>query len=706
MPISRPENAQTLHASGSRRQSQLVICRGATLRRWPPVFVASLLSWTLPAAGQEPIEEIQVTATRRPAAVSEVSAALTVVSAGEIARAKLVTDALAARPGVFLQQTTPGQGAAIIRGLKGSEVLHLVDGMRLNNAIFRNAPTQYMALVAPGSIDRVEVVRGAPASLYGSDAVGGVVHALSRIPAFDMAGARFDATLAFDTADQARMVRAAAEFGDESLAALFSGEYLETGNRRVGGGDRVVPSAYDARGARIAVSATPTDTERWLFDLQFAEQPMTPRVDELVPGFGQLEPSSSEFFFAPNQRLFAHVRHTRDDGLWGATWTFDAGWQRIVDDRMSRNYQSDIRRREGNRSDLAGLTLNANGNTGSGSWVAGVEYYYDRVASTRIEEDLVTGIETPVAARFPDGSTMTQAALFGSYSHRLNGRHTLSGGLRYSAIITRLPGGGTIPATDVDQDDVSADLGWLFDITDRTHITANLGFGFRAPNVFDLGTLGERPGNRFNIPNSDLQSEHITQFDLGLRHFGERWEIDVVVFALHYTDRIASVLTGEITPTGRAVIQSRNVDTADITGLELGGRLLLTDTLAADAVVNVVHGEQSEAAGVSVAGDRIPPVNGRIGLQYQWRDDLLIEPYVVFADAQDRLSPRDIIDPRIDPAGTPGWLTANLRVSWNASETWHITLQLENILDKRYRVHGSGIDSPGQNLYVGFTAGW
>jgi outer membrane receptor protein involved in Fe transport len=706
MPTSRPENAQKPQASGSRRQSQRVTRPGTHLRRWPRVVVAGLLLWTLPAAGQETIDEIQVTATRRPAAVREVSAALTVVTAEEIARAKLVTDSLAARPGVFVQQTTPGQGAAIIRGLKGSEVLHLVDGMRLNNAIFRNAPTQYLALVAPGSIERVEVLRGAPASLYGSDAVGGVVQAVSRIPAFETAGSRFDALLAFDTADQARTVRAAAEFGDESLAALVSGEYLETGNRRVGGGSRVVPSAYDAKGARIAVSATPSATKRWLFDLQYAEQPMTPRVDELVPGFGQVDPSSSEFFFAPNQRVFAHVRHTRDDGLWGASWTVDAGWQRIVDDRISRNYLSEIRRREGNRSDLAGLTVSANGDTQSGSWVAGIEYYYDRVDSTRIEEDLTSGVETRVASRFPDGSTMAQAALFGSTMHRLNARHTLTAGMRYSAVSTRLPAAGMIAATDVDQDDISADLGWLFDVTDRTQITANLGLGFRAPNVFDLGTLGERPGNRFNVPNPDLQSEHITQFDLGLRHYGERWEIDVVAFLLHYTDRIASVLTGDVTSTGRNVIQSRNVGTADIAGLELGGRLQLSDNLSADVVVNVVRGEQSDESGVMDPGDRIPPFNGRLGLRYQWRDGLMIEPYLVFADGQDRLSPRDIIDPRIDPAGTPVWATANLRLSWNASETWHITLQLENVLDKRYRVHGSGIDSPGQNLYVGFTAGW
>ncbi|MDH3441842.1 MAG: TonB-dependent receptor plug domain-containing protein, partial [Gammaproteobacteria bacterium] len=143
----------------SRTRSMYALPVALTLTVAAPVFAQAI---------DEPIEEIQVTATRRPADISEVSAALTVVTSDEIGRAKLMTDALAAKPGVFLQQTTPGQGAAIIRGLKGSEVLHLVDGMRLNNAIFRNAPTQYMALVAPGTVDRIEVVRGAPASLYGS----------------------------------------------------------------------------------------------------------------------------------------------------------------------------------------------------------------------------------------------------------------------------------------------------------------------------------------------------------------------------------------------------------------------------------------------------------------------------------------------------------------------------------------------------------
>jgi len=670
--------------------------------------VACLVPVASPAQdrAEEPIEEIQVTASRRPLGVSEVSAALTVVTAAEIGREKLVTDALAARTGVFLQQTTPGQGTPIIRGLKGSEVLHVVDGMRLNNAIFRNAPTQYFALVAPGTLERIEIVRGAPASLYGSDAVGGVVQALSRVPQFDAPGARGEAYIAADTADLGNIFRASTEFGDERLAFLASGEYLETGNRRIGGGTRVGPSGYTSKGARLAVSATPTGSEAWLFDLQLARQPATPRVDELVPGFGQTEPSSSEYLFAPNDRLFAHVRHTREDWLLGASWRFDAGWQRINDDRIARDYLDDIRRREQNSSDLLGFSVSVAGETGSASWVAGGELYHDEVASSRVEEDIVTGAASVVTPRFPDGSTMNQAAIYGSYSRHFNDRHTLTGGLRFSAIETRMPAAGVVPGANVSQDDVSADLGWVFAANAHTQVTANLALGFRAPNVFDLGTLGDRPGNRYNIPNPDLVSEHITHADLGIRHHGDRWQFEAVAFVLHYDDRIASVLTGAVTPDGRDVIQSRNVASAEIRGIEVGGRLSLTPSLDLDLVLNAVRGEQSDGSGSDEPADRIPPWNGRAGASWQWTPDLLVHAWVAFAASQDRLSGRDVRDSRIDPEGTPGWLTANLRVALDLGDRWQLGAALENLFDRRYRLHGSGIDAAGRNVVVSVRAAW
>jgi outer membrane cobalamin receptor len=672
-----------------------------------PVLIACALLPALARAGAteadgQAIDEIQVTATRRPAAIADVSAALTLIDADVIRRGKLVTDALAAEPGVFLQQTSPGQGAAIVRGLKGSEVLHLVDGFRLNNAIFRNAPTQYMALVAPGSVQRIEVVRGAPASLYGSDAVGGVVQLISRMPTFTAAGSRREIYLAYDSADLGKLLRASFDAGNEQLAGLISGEYLETGNRKTGGGTRIAPSGYEAKGARMALQAKPEDDQAWTLDVQFASQPATPRTDELVPGFGRTEPSSAEFLFAPNERTFVQLRHTRENGLWSADWNFAIGWQNVIDDRTTRDYQSQFRRYEQNSSDLYGVTANAAGDLARGNWVAGVEWYSDEVRSQRTEVDIASGQSQVLAARFPDKSTVDQAAIYGNLQHYVGERHRLSAGLRFSAVEVDIPASGAIPAASVNETDVSADFGWIVDLADATQLVANVGYGFRAPNVFDLGTLGDRPGNRFNIPNPDLEAENVTQLDIGVRHHTDRWNMELMLFFLHYTDRITSELTGALTPSGREVVQSRNIASADIYGIEAHARYLLTESLEADLVINYQRGEE-ETNAASTPADRMPPFNGRLGLYYT-ANALTIDAYLVFASEQDRLSARDVQDPRIDPSGTPGWLTANLAASWQVSGEWQIRAAIENIFDQSYRMHGSGIDAAGTNFVV--SAHW
>ncbi len=179
-----------------------------------------------------------------------------------------------------------------------------------------------------------------------------------------------------------------------------------------------------------------------------------------------------------------------------------------------------------------------------------------------------------------------------------------------------------------------------------------------------------------------------------------------MLFALHYTNRITSVLTGAVTPSGRDVVQSRNVDSADIYGVEAAAHVVLSAATTADLVINYVRGEQNEADGVDVSADRIPPFNGRLSLRYIVSDALSVEPYLLFAGSQDRLSPRDIRDVRINPEGTPGWLTANVAVAWQPNDRWQIVASLENLFDKQYRVHGSGIDSTGTNLILSLHWLW
>jgi outer membrane receptor protein involved in Fe transport len=654
------------------------------------------------AANNIEIDEIVVTATRRAISSEQVSSGLTVVSAERLEAKKLVTDALASNVGVFLQQTTPGQGAAIIRGLKGSSILHLVDGMRLNNAIFRSAPTQYFALVPVTAIERIEVLRGTPTSLYGNDAVGGVVQAVTRVPTFDLSETqvRGEVFASYDTAELGKIARATIDVGNNKLASSFSAEYLTAGDRRTGGGDRIRPSGYESKAARWVLSATPTDDRSWLFDVQYLEQPETPRVDELVPGFGQSEPSSSEFFFAPNRRVFAHGKYSVKNGLGGLDWTTDVAWQRIDDDLITRDFEATDRRRESNSSDLYGVTFSASRVTGAGSWIVGAELYDDKVHSQRLEEDLLTGTTQALASRFPDGSRVRQAALYGNLQRQLTYRHNLSFGVRVSNDDVTLPETIVSSAADINNTDLRGDLGWIFDLDKRWQLLANVGLGFRAPNVFDLGTFGERPGNRFNIPNTTLDSERVAQADIGVRFRSDRTRFDLMTYALRYEDRITSVGTGAVTPEGRDVVQSVNAADSSIHGVEAALSYRLSDVVSARAILNYTRGEQKVSGNAAEPAGRIPPLNGSISLAYDASNDYELEGWVRFASNQDRLSARDVADIRIDPQGTPGWAVIGARLQKVYAQNWWFSISVDNLLDKRFRVHGSGLDAPGRNLTI------
>lgn len=653
-------------------------------------------------AEQERFDEILVTATRRTVSIAEVSSGLTLIDGASAREQKLVTDALDLEVGAFLQQTTPGQGAAIIRGLKGSSVLHLVDGTRLNNAIFRSAPTQYLALVPTGAVERIEVLRGTAASLYGSDAVGGVVQLVTRVPEFDTdeTAYRGEVYAAYDTAELGRMLSGTVDAGNRRIATTLSVDLLDTGNRRVGGGDRVGPSAYKSRGLRWALAGSPDDGRSWLFDVHYLEQPETPRVDELVPGFGQAEPSSSEFFFKPNRRTFVHGRYVHDGGLLGLDWSVDLAWQRIDDDRTTRDFEATDRRRESNRSDLYGFVVSGSRVTDSGSWVAGVEAYLDEVSSSRSEQSLVDGQVTELTPRFPDGSEIERFALFGNTEHYVTARTILSGGLRISHENVSLPETPVSAAATVNVTEASGDIGWIFNATESWQLVANAGFGFRAPNVFDLGTLGNRPGNRFNIPNPDLDSERVVQFDAGVRYSGDRARFEAMLYTLEYTDRITSVLTGDVTPEGRDVVQSVNAAESTIRGFEAGATVDLNASMTVNAVLNYTWSEQRVSGSPTEPGDRIPPLSGRLELSYDTGGDIRLGAWLKFASEQDRLSARDVRDVRIDPNGTGGWGILGARARWDVRGGWQFSLGVDNVLDKRYRVHGSGMDAPGRNLMV------
>jgi outer membrane receptor protein involved in Fe transport len=651
-------------------------------------------------------EHVQVTATRTSKRDIDIAAAVTAINEESILKLApdVIAEMLRGEPGAFFQQTTPGQGIPIIRGLKGSQILHLVDGMRLNNAFFRNAPNQYLGLVDSFSAQRMEVVRGSQGSLYGADAMGGVLNILTIEPNYNSQNWQQDSRLygSYDSVDEGWVVSARTQGGKQGWGFAGGASYQDHSDRKSGDGETLIPSAYKSKAADLKFVIDSSDRSSLMLSAQLMEQPSTPRYDELVAGFGQDEPSSEQFLFEPNRRSFIHARYRLDgEAVWFDKFEAHLARQIISDDRLTQEYGSELIVTEDNASTLDGVTLQFNSSLSSGKeLVWGAEYYTDAVDSQRFTHHEDSDVLTEVRSRFPDGSSMDSTAIYLSGEWFATDNFDLNAGLRYSWFDIQLPADENHGNVNLKPSDLTGDIHAVYALNDQFRLVANFGKGFRPPNIFDLATLGPRPGNRFNVANTELDPETVWSYDLGFKYESSSLEMEVFAFYLDYSDKITSVFTGEVTADGRDIIRSENRNSVEIYGLETGIYWAAKDDLNAFAVINYTHGEEQSDNGPAFPADRIPPMNGKLGVEYFFNSDWRIEPYLQFASSQDRLSPRDVRDSRINPQGTDGWTTVNILLDWQATPSLQLGLRLENLADDAYREHASGIDAAGRNVGV------
>lgn len=608
-------------------------------------------------------------------------------------RAAVLGDLLDELPGVAVQRTGPGQGAPIVRGMIGSAVLVVVDGMRLNDAIFRPAPNQYTALVDPFAIARIEVTRGPGSAMFGSDAIGGVINVVSPLPRFEGEAWQRSATALTLVASADRSVtgRVTAATGRRGSGVALGTTLQRHGDLRAGGGATQDPSAYDslAADATAHLERGRHATTAWL---QIGEQPSLPRTDELNAGFGQTEPASAVFRYAPSRRSFAHVRHlVRDVGALDGV-ELHAAWQRIDDDRTLRDTGSTEELTEANQDDTLGFVARSVAPLAGGEVTFGADYWFDTVASTRRGRDIVTGADLPRQGRFANGSTMNQLGAFAE-GRRTLGPVALRAALRLGATRVRIATADRPIGTTLDSLNWAGELGAELPIARDVALVANAGRAFRSPNVQDLSGLGPRPGNRYQVPATALVDEQALGADLGVRVRRGTFEAELFGFGLLNDHRIEVVATGAMTTDGREIVTSANTAATRVAGLESAIRVRPHRALELEAQLTWVHGTQDTAAGHEPA-DRTPPAGGKAEIEWLARPWLQLEGAVRGALPQRRLSARDRGDPRIDPAGTPAFVTFHAAAIVTLGE-FAIAARLDNLLDRAYREHGSGTAAAG-----------
>lgn len=692
------------------------------------------------AQEQEPqpdeLDALQVTAGRLPESQYQVPQPVTVISRGQIETQgpQVVAEALRGATGAYVQQSGPGQGIVIVRGLKGSEVLHLVDGMRLNNAFFRNSPSQYFSLVDPQNIAQLELLRGPYASLYGSDAMGGVVHVLTPEERFDGGtwGLRGGTALRYGSADLARSNRNWIATGNNafSLTAGFSvsefGKRLlpEPGQSPDGAGgvtlnDRVNDTDFQSRAWDVKALWTPAGGHEWLLAVQSFEIPELQRYFQTVPGYSSGAPARAIAQFMDDRRFYhARYRYSLPLGFVDGV-EVHLGQQVMNDDRLDRRQDNSRDEFTFNRSTLTGFTAQARSAWGSHQMRFGTEIYRDQVSS-RAYREAPPGSGTisypdgsSFFSPFPDGSQADDLGLFLFDEWRASERWLVEGGARFTRHVTDIAQGDRAFGARLTDNDYTGNAGVRYALTPALAWTANAGRGFRAPNLFDLAQVGQRANNRVVVANLDLKPESVTTLDTGLKYQAGGFASEFSVFYSDYSDRIVTVNPafaegtpqcpddGDPATTGCA--QNQNIARSSYYGFEGGWRFAASPALRLRGTLNYTWGEQRQG-GVKGAANRVPPLNGLLVAEIRPIHGLRVEPGVYFSGRQDRLDANDRSDSRINPNGTPGFAVLNLDLVYALRDGFEWQAGGRNLLDKSYREHGSGIDGAGRGLVLGLRA--
>lgn len=662
-----------------------------------PIFFISILLTADSHAQKDSVtqlSDIVVTANRTDTRIKDLPYAVNRVDQKILQRnlSRTIPEALNGIAGLFIQKTNHGGGSPFIRGLTGNQALVLVDGIRLNNSIFRYGPNQYLTLVDPYVVDRIEVLKGSGAVQYGSDAMTGVINVITPELGFTKESKWSTKVLQRMTSDRMEFtLRPQLNFSGKRFS--FS---LGAGNKNFGdlkGGDTTGfqrPSGY--REQNIDLNLKADLGKGWVLKVAYQglKQLNVPVYHKYV--LENFSRNNSE----PLYRSMGYAKLEKK---------YDKGWlqkadhfishQEIAETRFTAKKGSSLLRKESDRVGTIGL--GSVFHFSFNNWWkanAGWEWYGDKINSSRSDQNESTGVVIPSRGLYPNRSSYHNKAIYALH-HFSFGKLNIDAGTRYNAYAASI--------YDTTLGKIKLDpAAWVFQgginyaFTDRLNLFLNLTEGFRAPNIDDLGTLGI-VDFRYEVPAYDLKPERSLNKEIGFRYQSNKLIGSFSLFQTDLKGLITRIKTADRI-SGYDVYKKMNVDKGFIRGWEMQVDVRPMRNL-------LVSGMATHLYGQSLTKDqplrRIPPFNARMTVQYENKSGNI---GLVFdhADPQRRLEAGDKADNRIPAGGTPGFNVLNAYVS---KEIKKITLglYLSNIFNVDYRTHGSGINGMGRAVSLSFV---
>ncbi len=659
---------------------------------------------------------------------------------------------------VFVQHSQYGGSSPVMRGFEANKVLIVVDGVRMNNAIFRGGHLQNIITLDPTSLDRIELVFGPGSVIYGSDAFGGVLHLYTKNPQLtsgDKPLIKAGAWGRYTTADDGMAGHVDFNFGTKKIALFTSISYADFGDLRQGNirnplygdwGKRNYYAMWTGTGDSMVKNPNPNVQvgtgykqydvmEKLLFkqsehlshllNFQFSTTTDVPRYDRLseIGESGNL--SNGEWYYGPQKRVLGsyNLGLKADKGLYDNA-NIILAYQDVEESRHSRKFDSEKLVNRNEHVMVMSVNADFEKRFTTHELRYGLEAVINKVESTADFVKLISG-ETGVAdTRFPDGGSSSRSiATYITHNWEIGNKIVFSQGLRFTNNNLQSTFNDTIffkfPFKEIRQTSsaITGNIGLVFKPCDGWNISLLFSNGFRTPNLDDMTKVFETTGgDALIVPNPSLKAEQLYNSELTIsKTFNKTIRLESTVWYAMYKNAITtdySTFNGADSLLYEGVMtkvkSSVNKGEAFVYGATGGLYADVTKSFILYSTLTYTYG-RIKTDSVDYPIDHIPPMFGKTGMQLNLKK-FSGEAFAMYngtkAKKDYNLLGEDNQLYSLDPVAgyNPAWITVNARVGYQVNKILQLQVSVENIMDQNYRCFASGLSAPGRNLIATLRA--
>ncbi len=705
------------------------------------------------------IDEIVVSSSRFEEKKSDVPNQITVLTSKQIENINPNNNGtLLEQSGqVFVQHSQYGGSSPTLRGFEANKILIVVDGVRMNNAIFRGGHLQNVITLDPSSLDRMELIFGPGSVMYGSDAFGGVIHLYTKKPQLssgDKSLIKAGVWGRYTSVDEGMAGHVDFNFGTNKFASLTSVSYSDFGDLRQGNirnpmygdwGKRNYYAMWTGTGDSMVKNDDPNvqvgtgykqydvlekilfiqnEQVSHLLNFQFSTTSDVPRYDRLTEVSGNGNLSNGDWYYGPQKRMLGsyNLELKTDKGFYNQG-NIILAYQDVEESRHQRKFNNEKLTNRNEHVTVLSLNADFEKRINTHELRYGLEAVMNTVESTADFVKLISGDVGTADTRYPDGGSETRSiAAYLTHSWEIGKKIIFNQGLRFTNNYLHSAFNDTsffkFPFTDITQSSnaLTGNIGLVFKPCEGWNISLLFSNGFRTPNVDNIAKVFESVGGALIVPNADLVPEQIynTEITIG-KSFNKTVHLEATAWYAMYKNALT---TASYTFNGEDSIMYDG-ELSEVKSTINAGEAFVygaTGGLSADVTKNfIVYSTLTYTYGriktdtVDYPLDHIPPMFGKTGMQLNLKK-FSGEAFAMYNGAKAKkdynLQGEDNQLYSLDPVNgyNPAWITVNARVGYQVNKILQLQVSVENILDQNYRYFASGLSAPGRNLIATLRA--